>query len=172
MRFLDYLLHLFTPRYSNNHRARLLHPSVLSLYIVILVIFQLSVSTFAHFQPEVLGYATNISVQDLLSGTNAKRLAAGVSPLRLDDQLTKAAAAKAADMFAHQYWAHISPSGTSPWTFVAQAGYNYLFAGENLARDFADSASVVEAWMKSSTHRENLLDRRYEDIGLAVVNGK
>jgi hypothetical protein len=90
----------------------------------------------------------------------------------LNSQLTQAAAMKASSMFAEQYWAHTSPSGKDPWSFIHKTGYEYLYAGENLARDFGDSKSVVEAWMNSKTHRENILNGRYRDIGLAVANGK
>lgn len=75
-------------------------------------------------------------------------------------------------MFAGQYWAHTSPTGRDPWSFIVESGYTYLFAGENLARDFGDSKGVVEAWMNSSSHKDNLLNSRYQDVGFAVVNGK
>ena len=77
----------------------------------------------------------------------------------------------AGDMFAFNYWAHNSPSGRDPWSFFQEVGYKYIYAGENLARDFMNSESVVEAWMNSPSHRENLLNPNYKEIGLAVVNG-
>lgn len=172
MIFMDMLLHLFTPRPSNNHRARVLHTSSLSLIIVFLVLFQLGVSLVGRINPQVLGYASNITVTDLLNDTNAKRAAAGVPAVTLDSQLTVAAQAKGQDMFAHQYWAHVSPQGIDPWHWIIASGYNYIFAGENLARDFADSQAVVDAWMNSPTHRENLLNTRFQNVGFAVVNGK
>ena len=64
-------------------------------------------------------------------------------------------------MIAKNYWAHNAPDGASPWSFFKNVGYRYLYAGENLARDFGDSASVVNAWMNSPTHRDNLLSGRY-----------
>ena len=75
-------------------------------------------------------------------------------------------------MFEQQYWAHVGPSGTQPWTFIKNAGYKYSVAGENLAKDFGDTGSMVEAWMASATHRANILHQRYVDTGIAVVNGK
>ena len=166
------LLHFLTPRHTNNHRAKALHLSSISTYIVLLLLFQGILTGVAKFKPEILGYATNITVTDLLNDTNAERAKNGASPLTLNDKLTAAAQAKAADMFVHQYWAHTSPQGRDPWSFITAAGYNYLYAGENLARDFADSASVVQAWMNSPSHRENLVNPRYLEVGFAVVNGK
>ncbi len=75
-------------------------------------------------------------------------------------------------MINDDYWAHVSPNGTKPWSFFIDAGYNYRYAGENLARDFADPASAVEAWMASPTHKENILSSKYKDIGIAVVEGE
>lgn len=172
MKLHEVFLHLFTPRHTNNHRAKILHSSGLTFCIVLLLFFQLSLSFVHSVSPSVLGYASNINVSDLLNETNARRSAAGVGPLSINGELTNAAAGKASDMFANQYWAHTSPQGKEPWAFITGAGYNYVFAGENLARDFGDSRSVVDAWMNSPSHRENLLNSRFQDVGFAVLNGK
>jgi len=172
MKFIEALLHFFTPRSSNNHKAKALHVVSLSTYISLLLVFQIILTGLARFSPGVLGYASNITTMDLLKFSNEKRQSAGVSELVLNSQLSAAAAAKAADMFTNQYWAHTSPAGRNPWSFITNAGYTYLFAGENLARDFGDSRGVVEAWMNSPSHKENLFNSRYQDVGFAVVNGK
>jgi uncharacterized protein YkwD len=172
MSFLERTLHLLVPRSSNNHRAKALHLSSLSFYIVALLVFQIGLTTIGRYYPSVLSYASNINISDLLSETNIRRQQSAVGPVQLNDQLSDAARRKAANMFAEQYWAHISPSGKDPWSFISAAGYNFLFAGENLARDFGDSKSVVDAWMNSPGHRDNLLNSRYKDVGFAVANGK
>ena len=74
-------------------------------------------------------------------------------------------------MLAKDYWAHVAPDGTQPWKFFTDAGYKYRYAGENLARDFSDASTAVEAWMASPTHRDNVLSSKYKDIGIAVVEG-
>ncbi len=172
MNLKDFLLHLLIPRESNNHRAQALHFSAISFYITVLLVFQIALTGVTGLRPGVLGYASNISVSDLLKDSNNKRAQAGVPALSLNDQLTNAAAGKAGDMFQSQYWAHVSPTGKTPWDFIIGAGYNYLFAGENLARDFNDSQAVVNAWMNSPAHRDNLLSNRFHEVGFAVVNGK
>lgn len=172
MSFLESFLHFFTPRHTNNHRAKALHLSSIFFYITALLIFQVGLTAVTGLRPEVLGYASNISINDLLKETNSRRTASGVHSLVLNDQLSMAASAKAKDMFSDQYWAHNSPKGRDPWDFIVEAGYSYLFAGENLARDFGSSKGVVDAWMSSASHRENLLSDRYQDVGFAVVNGK
>lgn len=172
MKILEGFLHFFTPRHTNNHKAKALHVSSIGIYITILLVVQIFLTGFARVKPGVLGYASNITVADLLKNTNEKRVTAGDRQLVLNDELSRAAAAKAKDMFAKQYWAHTAPDGTDPWSFIINTGYNYLFAGENLARDFGDSRSVVSAWMNSPSHKENLLNPRYQEVGFAVVNGK
>lgn len=121
--------------------------------------------------PGVLGYASQIDTSKVIELTNSQRLNAGLEIVRENKELDKAAAAKAVDMFAHNYWAHVSPQGTEPWSFITSSGYQYQHAGENLARDFSNAGDIVKAWMNSPTHRQNLLDGRYKDIGVAVMDG-
>lgn len=167
-----FLLHLFVLHESNNHRARIIHPTGLSLVIGFYVLMQIGLGTLANKYPDVLGYASSISPQEVVKLTNIERISQGLPEVHLDPKLSAAAAQKAADMVAHDYWAHVSPQGTQPWYFVTNNGYAYKYAGENLARDFSDPESVVKAWMNSPTHRENLLSSRYQDIGIAVIDGR
>jgi len=85
--------------------------------------------------------------------------------------LANAARQKGLDMLDKNYWAHVSPDGTEPWDFFLREGYVYKYAGENLARDFTNPESAVAAWMASPSHRDNLLSSKYEEIGIAVVEG-
>lgn len=125
----------------------------------------------AAHKPQVLGYATDINASDVISLTNQQRAANGLGALSTNAQLNAAAQAKAQDMFANNYWAHDSPSGKTPWDFIAASGYHYSTAGENLAKDFDTSGGVVNAWMNSSEHRANILNSSYIDTGVAVMNG-
>lgn len=165
------LSHLFLPHVSNNHRAKFLHHS--TLVIILLTIFGLHFFTeYASSNYEqVLGVSTDISPAALLELTNKKRSEEGLPPLRMNDELSQAAQMKAQDMFAKNYWAHNSPEGTTPWVWVKGSGYEYLYAGENLARGFTNSDDVVQAWMDSPGHRENLMSSNYEDIGFSVQDG-
>lgn len=171
MKFFDHLRHLFVPRYSNNHKAKILHPSSLALVVAVFLVYQFAINFTLLIEPSILGFATDVSPERVIELTNAERLKAGLSPLAANAILSQAAQLKAGDMFAFDYWAHNSPSGRTPWDFFREAGYRYLFAGENLARDFMNSDAVVQAWMASPTHRENIMNPKYGEIGLAVVNG-
>lgn len=153
-----------------HHRAHALNPGALFGYLIIFV-FTIAGFYFVRINaPQILGTAT-YTAQQIVELTNIKRAEHGLSPLVLNLLLSNAAAAKAGDMFAEGYWAHYSPSGKTPWKFISDAGYKYIYAGENLARDFYDPQSVVEAWMASPTHRENILDKNFKEIGVAVESG-
>lgn len=163
--------HLFTPHPSNNHRARLLHTSSMLGYLLLFLVVQFVLGYIHTVNPNILGYATNVSVLDLLNETNNRRVENGLSPLNLNEKLSKAAQDKAHNMFEHNYWAHTAPDGSTPWVFILGENYEYTIAGENLAKNFDNSTGVVDAWMRSPSHRENLLKSDYSDIGFAIVDG-
>lgn len=171
MDFLTALVHYTYPRYSNNHKARLLHSSTLVIISAFLILYQLVLFLFPLSGVKVLGYAANISTDEVIRLTNQKRTENGISELSYNPTLTLAAKAKGDHMIANNYWAHVAPDGTEPWKFFTDYGYRYRYAGENLARDFSDPTSAVDAWMASPTHRENLLSAKYQEIGVAVVEG-
>lgn len=171
MNLLEWVRHFTVPHPSNNHKAKILHPSVLSVIVAVFLVYQFAINFYLLVQPSILGYASNITPEQVVEITNQRRLENGLSPLTLNGQLSEAAQRKAGDMFAFNYWAHNSPSGRNPWSFFHEVGYKYLYAGENLARDFMNSSSVVDAWMNSPSHRDNVLNSRYQETGLAVVNG-
>jgi len=162
---------LFSPREANNYKSKLLHLSSLSFFILLVIIFQLFITAFHHLKPGVLGYASNVTIQEVVDITNQYRLERGLAELQTNSLLNEAAKQKAAHMFANNYWSHYSPDGTSPWWFFKNTGYFYTYAGENLARDFGDSKEVVEAWIASPTHKDNIVNQKYEEMGVAVVDG-
>ena len=157
---------------GKKRRPHLISNRALIHYLSFLVIFFITTSITRTKAPDVLGYATNITIDELLVQTNKERLKLGAGEVVLDSTLSRAAKAKAQDMFEDNYWAHTSPTGTEPWDFILAEGYDYIFAGENLARDFATSKGVVKAWMESPSHRDNLLNPKYVEMGLAVVDGE
>lgn len=168
----EFLRHLFFPRESNNHRAKLLHHESLLFFITFLFISGIFIQVFKRNFSSVLGQATDISIEKLLLYTNEKREKEGLSNLVLNTELSHAASAKASDMFSKNYWAHNAPDGKTPWYFIKNSGYQYVYAGENLARGFTTSNEVVDAWIASPSHKENLVSPYYKDIGFAIVEGK
>lgn len=171
MKLVSRLAHLFFPRESNNHKAKILHPSGLVIVTFALIFYQALLTLLPQYGPRVLGYAANISADEVIRLTNEKRVAAGLAPLTSNPTLSQAAQAKGVDMINKDYWAHAAPDGIQPWTFFINFGYKYRYAGENLARDFSNASSAVDAWMASASHKENMLSPKYKEIGIGVVEG-
>jgi hypothetical protein len=165
------LISWFLPHHENNHKAHLLKSYSLFFLCFTFAFLQVGLNFFLLSQPAVLGFSSQITPERIIELTNKERGKLGLSSLKENKLLSEAARQKAADMFAFNYWAHISPSGRTPWTFFTDVGYKYQYAGENLARDFRDPESVVQAWMDSSTHRENVVNSKYQEIGIAVIDG-
>lgn len=168
----DFLHDFFFPHNNNNFRARILHHRSIFFSIVLVLVAAFSISTVRTSFPQVLGVSYDITSSQLLYFTNLKRQENGTIPLSLNDRLSLAAKEKAADMFFHNYWAHNSPDGKTPWVFIKNSGYTYVYAGENLARGFQNSDEVIKAWMASPDHRDNMLSRNYSEVGFAVMKGK
>ncbi len=169
--FVHHLKQLVYPHEGNNHHPKAIRHQALAVYLVALLAFNIGYNVLVARSSQVLGFATAISQSELIRLTNQTRLANGVGALRESSQLDQSAKLKAQNMFAEDYWAHYAPSGKSPWYWFDQAGYVYTLAGENLARDFDTSQGVIDGWMNSPSHRENMLAPGYKDIGIAVVNG-
>lgn len=163
---------LLVPHKSNNYRPHLIRvPGLVAVLLLsIAMLGGYNLATFGKFQ--VLGYASNVSVSDLAAQTNKVRQEAGLPALELNSALNRAAYAKAQDMLQADYWAHVSPSGVSPWKWLADQNYNYNHAGENLAKNYPTAKATVDAWMASPSHRDNILKPEYEDVGFAVVEGE
>lgn len=124
----------------------------------------------SHLHRDVLGYATDMSVQSLFDDTNVQRADNHEKAFALDDKLTTAAQNKANDMATRDYWSHNTPDGKTPWTFITAAGYDYQAAGENLAYGFATATDTITGWMNSPEHRANILNASFHDVGFGIVN--
>lgn len=157
----------FIPSKENNYRPLLLRKVALVTYTAILLI----VNTFGGFLGIPEAMASSITPANIIRLTNQQRTAAGLNSLTSNAKLAAAAQAKANNMLENQYWDHYGPHGETPWMFISQAGYVYVYAGENLAKGFKTAEGVHEAWMASPTHKDNIMSLNYKEIGVAVVEG-
>jgi len=107
----------------------------------------------------------------LVDLTNKDRASDTLATLTVSPVLTAAAQAKANDMAKKGYFAHTSPEGLDSWHWFKQEGYSFAYAGENLAVDFTDSDDVNRAWLDSPTHRANILNGHFTEIGIATAKG-
>lgn len=157
-----------TPKQIHKHDHKHYWPYI---PVLLLVIATFLVSLVQPAQRRgVLAYATSMSSSALLDATNQQRAANGASTLTLNTSLNAAAQAKANDMAARNYWSHNTPDGQEPWVFLSNVGYKYQKAGENLAYGFATSGDTVVGWMNSPTHKANMLDGTFTEVGFGYTN--
>lgn len=101
---------------------------------------------------------------------NADRAKNGLSPLKLNSQLTSLAESYAKDMINRNFFSHTNPEGQSPFDRMKNAGISYSYAGENIAINTSVSGAET-AFMNSSGHRANILSSNYTDVGIGVGYG-
>jgi len=165
------LKNYFIPHKGNDYKPN----SIRSQSLIITLIMGFGIMGMALFGSQTIpaiSQLANVQSTFLAQVTNEKRTQNKVSELSINEQLKSAAQLKAQDMIENNYFAHISPEGKQPWYWMDQAGYQYKYAGENLAIDFYDTKEVAEAWMNSPTHRRNILNNNYTEIGIAVDVGR
>lgn len=107
----------------------------------------------------------------LVEMTNTSRSEQSLGRLEINPLLVQSAQMKANDMAAKGYFAHQGPDGSTPWDYIDAVGYHFIKAGENLAVNYVDSLDVHRAWLRSPTHRANILNENFEEIGIATAEG-
>lgn len=165
------LKNLLVPHKGNDFHPHLFRRTAVVTLVLTVVVLEGAYVLDTQVAQNREGFLASVLPGALLSLTNADRSANGVAPLAEDPQLDKAAQLKANDMAANSYFAHVSPSGKTPWYWLNQVGYQYTYAGENLAINFDDSSAVEAAWMNSPTHRANIVKPQYTHVGYAVAQG-
>lgn len=166
-----YIWDHFIPGARNNHRPHVLRHRVLVGYSTFLVLLKVLAIIAPIALPSSSLYSSAITSQNVIDLTNQTRQNMGLGKLTGNSLLAVAAQAKADDMLVSQYFAHTSPSGRTPWSWITQAGYRYSYAGENLAVHFSSTESLQEGWMASPSHRANIVHPKYQEIGIGVALG-
>lgn len=172
---LTMLKDLFVPHEGNGYRPMALHPGRILYHAGTAVLLKLLLIGFIVAMPIEAWLAPDVITgqqQKIIALTNDLRTAQNVTPLKESYVLDQAAQAKVTDMFAVNYFAHVSPKGKGAADWLKMFGYNYAVAGENLAMGFVDAEEVVKAWKDSPTHYSNLIDPDFSQIGVALGSGK
>ncbi|MEK7639613.1 MAG: CAP domain-containing protein [Patescibacteria group bacterium] len=170
-RIAHHAKHWFIPHEGNDHKPHALRPQALRAYAYVLITAKVAsvIFLFAAF-PNRAEFAAYTS-STIVALTNASRQERKLEVLRANPLLDQAAQRKAKDMLARNYFAHTTPDGKRFWTWIDGTGYNYSLAGENLAIDFSTPEAAHSALLASPTHKENIMNTRYKEIGVAVVTG-
>ena len=162
----------FIPCHSNNHKPKLLRTQSLTLIVVILALLKVTIALYIFYFTAYQAKMSEDMTAQILALVNRDRTAQNLKPLSLNTVLNSSALSKANNMVANNYFAHYSPDGKKPWDFIDRNSYAYLFVGENLAMNFTSAESAHQALMLSPSHKENIMNDKYLDIGLAVVSGE
>lgn len=171
MDLLKDLFHAFIPHAENEYKPRFFR--VRAVFTIALIIVLLSVAAFSlqNILLRAHTYLAAVIASALVDLTNIDRATNELPSLMTNPVLERAAQLKANDMAAKGYFAHQSPEGYSPWHWFKEAGYSFTYAGENLAVYFSDSADVERAWMNSPSHRANILNSHFTEVGIATAKG-
>ena len=161
----------FIAHRGNGHHPHVLKHHVLLGYGVILVLLKVIAVIGPIALPSSSLYSSSITPKNIIDLTNQTRENLDLPKLNENDRLTAAAAAKAEDMLINQYFAHTSPSGVTPWDWIRNAGYVYSFSGENLAVHFYEAEDVEAGWLASASHRANIVNKNYTEIGVGASRG-
>lgn len=120
--------------------------------------------------PSVCSPSGNASLESqIINLINVERANAGLPALQQQGQLTAAARGHSEDMACNNFFLHTSPTTGSPFDRMSAAGYSYSWAGENIAAGYPDAQSVVQGWMNSQGHRDNILNPNFTQIGLGYA---
>lgn len=137
---------------------------------LIALIFVKAIFSYSGLQfASLMGGVPVFAKEEIISQTNTLRSFLGLNELKESPILDQAASQKLQDMVNNQYFAHTSPSGISPWYWIEQNKYRYFYAGENLAIGFLTAKDTIDAWANSPSHRQNLLNPNFKEIGTAVA---
>lgn len=167
----EYFKHYFIPHEGNNHQPKILHHHWLRFFTIAVLFVKVAATAVLFVSYPSTAQFAAISSGQIIELTNGERVKQGAAALTQNAKLTQAAQAKANDILAKGYFSHDSPDGKQPWDWIIGAGYRYTHAGENLAKDFTSAGSTVTALMNSASHRKNILNTNYTEIGVAVVDG-
>lgn len=128
------------------------------------------INTAPVLQPKKESPQSYLTSRGVIEFTNLERQKNGLEPLQHNLLLDNSAQEKAEDMFDKQYFSHDSPEGLNVNDLAENNGYEYIIIGENLALgNFLNDKELVQGWMDSPGHRENILNRRYQEIGVTVM---
>jgi uncharacterized protein YkwD len=165
-----HLKHAFIPHKHNDYKPHIFRE--LSIGIMLASSVSLfAISAGSAVVVEKTEYGTELMQNILVDMANDNRATNNLPFLAHNFVLDSAATMKAKNMATEGYFAHVSPQGIEPWHWFKEAGYTFLFAGENLAVNFTESKAIDDAWMASPTHRANILNSKFKEIGIATYEG-
>ena len=108
----------------------------------------------------------NPLVEEVVALTNSYRAQYGLQPLTLNANLSTSAQVHSEDMALSDFFSHTGSDGTKVRDRAVAAGYQSSYVGENIAAGYITAEEVVRGWMNSPSHRDNILNSNYTEIGI------
>lgn len=161
----------FVPHTGNNYKPHSLQTAAVGGMAILIVLSFAIVNVQSILWVSSEWMISTILPSVIVERTNDERSSGALSSLRRSPVLDRAAQMKAEHMAEMEYFAHYSPSGISPWYWFDEARYTFVHAGENLAIHFSDSGEIVDAWMNSPLHRDNIMNSDFREIGIGTARG-
>lgn len=141
---------------------------IIVLLASFLKISQITLQRYKDVVPVISTASVDEQRKEVIKLTNETRSKLSLHPLRENTKLTLSAQTKACDMVQKNYYDHIDPEGRTTWHFFTDAGYSYTSAAENLAQNYYADQHLIDDWMDSPTHKLNIVNPVYEDIGIGI----
>jgi len=166
-----WIKNLFIPHEGNEHQPHFLRSKTIPYIATSIIFFEIIFLAQIYIFPNtnLLGLIVSDTI---VNETNVNRAKESLSSLKVNPILNEAAQLKANDMANKGYFAHTSPEGITPWYWFNKTGYSFFYAGENLAVNFVDSKDIVNAWMNSPSHRANMINYNFTEIGIGIAKGQ
>jgi hypothetical protein len=171
MNFFKDLFDSFVPHADNDYKPHFFRVKSFLILLIAIVLLGLLTVFLQRTIIEKSDYLAAVISSAIVDLTNTDRRVNNLEHLAVNPLLERAAQMKADDMAKNSYFAHTSPAGVTPWHWFKEAGYAFAYAGENLAIRFSDSVDVERAWMNSPTHRANILNSHFTEIGIGIAQG-
>lgn len=167
----NWLYHYFIPNNGNDFKPHILQRTAVVLMAGLLVLSFTLANLHSFLWVSSSWLVGTVLPAVVVELTNESRADAALGGLKRNSTLDEAARLKAQHMAEVGYFAHYAPDGTSPWHWFDEVSYDYVHAGENLAVHFSDSDEVVDAWLESPSHRANIMNGNYTEIGVGTAKG-
>lgn len=161
----------FIPNQNNDYHPQILKRGEIVKIIAGILLLEAIFLVQVFFVVPRADFFASVLPGVLVNLANSDRQSNNLSSLVTNPLLERAAQLKANDMLSRGYFSHVTPDGKTPWYWLNLVGYKYSAAGENLAINFVDSKDINDAWMNSPSHRANILNNKFSEIGVAAAKG-
>lgn len=140
------------------------------LILSVFAIFSFGFNFFIQSGVKAQSSSTAVDIDNLLFQHNKIRKENFLPEFKYNSRLSTSASLKGYEMVIYDCWSHYCPEGKSPWKFFEESFYEFVIAGENLAEGFFEVNDVMDAWMNSKSHKDNILNSEFTEIGFSVLD--